>query len=154
MHRDLKPENIVLDEGFRGLICDFGLGRSGWATGLPTPEAGTFAYSAPEQRKGNDPYTEKVDIFAFGLIVYEIIGGEPAFESRESSKLLDPPSRFGSFMQNLIRRCWLNADDRPSFEAILKEFGEREWNILPGADREVIRESVLRVQRLEAHLNH
>jgi serine/threonine protein kinase len=154
MHRDLKPENILLDDNFRGLICDFGMSRSGWATGLPTPQAGTFAYAAPEQRNGDVPYTAKVDIFTFGLIGYEIIEGEPAFESPEASQLRTPPSYFGSFMQNLIDRCWsLNPDDRPSFRAIFNEFSARGWAILPDADADLIGESVAGVLSLEARLS-
>jgi serine/threonine protein kinase len=131
------------------------MSRSGSATGPPTPQAGTLAYSAPEQLQGNVRYTAKVAVFTFGLIAYEIIKGKPAFESSQSSELQDPPSHFGSFMQDLIRRCWsLKADERPSFADIFDEFAVRGWKILPEADPNVVGESVDRVLKLERHLKH
>jgi hypothetical protein len=153
MHRDLKPQNILLDENWRGLISDFGHSRSGSATGPPTPNAGTFAYAAPEQRQGDAPYTAKVDVFAFGLIAYEMIAGHPAFESPESTELSPPPSYFGSFMQNLIQRCWSsNPNARPLFEEVFHDFERRGWQILPEADPAVIAASVSKVLKEESQL--
>jgi serine/threonine protein kinase len=155
MHRDLKPENILLDENWRGLICDFGMSRSRSATGLPTRDAGTPAYAAPEQRQAGVYYTEKVDVFTFGLIAYEIIDGRWAFETPESLELRDPGPCFGPMMQNLIRRCWSsNPRARPSFHDILHEFEMSGWAILPNADANLIRESVSRVRHLERRIHH
>jgi serine/threonine protein kinase len=149
MHRDLKPANILLDEQWRGMICDFGLCRSLSAADPPTPFAGTLRYAAPEQREGGVYYTEKVDVFTFGLVAYEIIEGFPARRSG-SDELPDPPASRGSLMQNLIRQCWsLIPSERPSFDDIFKTFREHDWAILPGVDRESIKTSVLKVWKLE-----
>jgi serine/threonine protein kinase len=150
IHRDLKPANILLDENWRGLICDFGLSRRRTATGLPTPYAGTFDYAAPEQWEPETCYDEKVDVFTFGLVAYEIIADSRARYGTDSLKLRDPPREFGELMRNVIRGCWsLNPCERPSFEAILNEFETSGWAILPRANANMIAKSVMEVQRLE-----
>ncbi|MGH0136758.1 UNVERIFIED_CONTAM: hypothetical protein FKN15_016872 [Acipenser sinensis] len=69
MHRDLKPENIMISQAVKIQLIDFGLVKNLSEENL-TPDVGTAVYMAPEQ-KGN-VYTHKVDIFAMGLIVFEI----------------------------------------------------------------------------------
>jgi TPR repeat protein len=148
IHRDLKPANILLDEDLRVMICDFGLSRSRSATGLPTPNAGTFEYAAPEQWQADKPYTGKVDVFTFGLIAYELIAGEPVVCPRQPDNLPERPPSFGPLMQNLIGRCWsLNPSDRPSFRDIFLEFKSSGWEILPGISVDRIAQSVSEVTR-------
>ena len=96
VHRDLKPENIMVTPAGRAKILDFGLSRT---TGLQTPgvapvdldgqtqtEAGlligTVPYMSPEQARGS-PTDFRSDQFSFGLILYEMATGSPAFR-RES----------------------------------------------------------------------
>jgi serine/threonine protein kinase len=154
MHRDLKPSNILLDEDWRGVICDFGLSRSLSATDLPGPHEGTLEYAAPEQWEPRDCYTEKVDVFAFGLVAYEIIRGYPVVSQARPSRLPEVPASFGSVMQNVIAHCWsLTPSERPSFQAIFNEFKKQGWNILPDVDAKTIAESVAEVNRLEKSLN-
>jgi TPR repeat protein len=154
MHRDLKPDNILLDEDFRVMISDFGLSRSQSATGLPSPQVGTYDYAAPEQWNTVVGYTVKVDVFAFGLIAYEILTGRRVPRC-EQSRLPVAPASFGPpVLENLIRRCWsLNPSERPSFEAIFNEFVANGWDILPDADSDLIAKSVSKVLSLENHLN-
>jgi serine/threonine protein kinase len=155
MHRDLKPANILLDKNWRGLICDFGLSRMHSAEGPPSWNAGTEMYAAPEQWEPNGTYNEKVDVFTFGLVVYEIITGQRAFGRRRSSRLPDVPQSFGPLMQNMIGRCWsLTPSERPSFEDIFNKFKENHWAILPGADAKTIAASVAEVVRCEAGRRH
>jgi serine/threonine protein kinase len=155
MHRDLKPENILLDAHGRGLICDFGLARMQSAEGPPSWNAVTEMYAAPEQLTPKGRYNEKVDVFTFGLVVYEIITRRRPFDHGRSSKLPDLPQSFGPLMQNLIRRCWsLTPSERPSFEDIFNEFKESQWAILAGADGARIAASVAEVTRRETGLRH
>jgi serine/threonine protein kinase len=150
IHRDLKPANILLDADCRGLICDFGASRWTSDEDFPSPHEGTFAYAAPEQWEPKRRYTPKVDVFAFGLIAYEIITGRRVVRSTRSSKMPDVPLTSGPVPQDLIRRCWsLRPSERPSFEAILNEFNRSGWQILPHADVNIIAESVSEVTRLE-----
>jgi serine/threonine protein kinase len=121
--------------------------------GRPTPETGTVEYAAPEQMKSGVRHTEKVDVFAFGMVAYEIMKGSAAPRGEGSSVLVDPPAWFGSLMQNLIRRCWsAKPDERPAFEEIFNEFKSARWEILPNADAKLIGASALRVVRFEKGL--
>jgi hypothetical protein len=147
MHRDLKPLNILVDEDWRGLISDFGLSREVAATGSPSPNTGTDDYSAPEQKIWGFSYTKEVDVYAFGLVAYEIVTGEFATNRRQSAL---PVGVFGPLLQGLITRCWCeDPADRPSFEAILEEMRANDFAIVPKADPNVIRQSVAKVMAQE-----
>ncbi len=114
IHRDLKPGNIMLTKSGAKLL-DFGLAKlrqaeSGAAyaslSALPTEEdrrltgegtiLGTFQYMAPEQLEGKEA-DARTDIFAFGVVVYEMVTGKKAFEGKSQASLIaailehDPP---------------------------------------------------------------
>jgi zinc protease len=78
-HRDLKPENIMLTTRGELKVMDFGISRS-FAADVTTTGAvmGTPAYMAPEQAEGR-VVDHRTDIYAFGLILYEMFTGTPAF---------------------------------------------------------------------------
>lgn len=80
VHRDLKPSNILLDTDGSARIGDFGVARSIDSTGLTHTGAiiGTPDYLAPEQARG-DTVDARADLYALGLILYEMLAGEPAF---------------------------------------------------------------------------
>ncbi len=82
IHRDLKPQNIMIESGGRVVVMDFGLARSMEATGLTQAGAmmGTPAYMSPEQAKGL-PVDERSDIFALGIISYEMLSGALPFKA-------------------------------------------------------------------------
>ena len=79
IHRDLKPENILLDADFRVKVCDFG-----WCTEFEKEDemrktfCGTYEYMAPEIYDKR-PYDEKVDIWALGILLYELLHGKSPF---------------------------------------------------------------------------
>ncbi len=85
MHRDLKPANIMMDAAGTAKISDFGLARQHARTTLLTmhPGAGTLAYMAPELLMASTATsaafmpTNRVDIYAFAMIVWEMLAGRP-----------------------------------------------------------------------------
>src|SRR5215831_6592980 len=87
LHRDLKPSNIMIDGHGRVRITDFGLAIA--TTDLEQPVgdvSGTPAYMAPEQLAGKGA-TVRSDIYALGLVLYEILSGRRAFTSLTIERL-------------------------------------------------------------------
>ncbi len=72
VHRDLKPANILVDSRARAMVTDFGL------VGAAETEAGTPAYMAPEQWRG-EALDARTDIYAFGCILYELFTAHRMF---------------------------------------------------------------------------
>jgi serine/threonine protein kinase len=100
IHRDLKPANVMLTQNGVKLL-DFGLSKvlepaTPGATSLPTVSQaltaqgtimGTFQYMAPEQLEGADA-DARSDIFAFGVVTYEMVTGRKAFQARSHAGLI------------------------------------------------------------------
>ncbi len=80
VHRDLKPENVMIDRSSMAKIMDFGIARSLEGRRLTSTLIGTPAYMAPEQAEGLAVDT-RADIYAVGLMLYEMFTGVPAFEA-------------------------------------------------------------------------
>lgn len=78
IHRDLKPPNVMLDRVGRVRITDFGLARLGEEGAAAGEFAGTPAYMAPEQLAGLGA-TVRSDLYALGLVLYELFTGRRAF---------------------------------------------------------------------------
>src|SRR5262249_13519673 len=90
IHRDLKPENVLFTAEGRPLIVDLGLAKH-FRSDAPTAGAsvvlsktgemrGTATYMAPEQILSARDVGPPADVFALGAIIYELLGGRPAFE--------------------------------------------------------------------------
>ena len=80
LHRDIKPSNIMLDGRGRVRLMDFGLAVPSGAF-VAGEIAGTAAYMAPEQLAG-DRATERTDLYALGLVLYELFTGHRLFAVR------------------------------------------------------------------------
>jgi serine/threonine-protein kinase len=79
VHRDLKPGNVMLDGRGRVRLTDFGLAALATEVVGAEARAGTPAYMAPEQLRG-ERVDVRSDVFALGLVLYEIFTGKRAFE--------------------------------------------------------------------------
>lgn len=84
LHRDLKPANIMLDGTGKVRLMDFSLAAIGEVQDV---RAGTPAYMAPEQLSGQD-VTVRSDIYALGLVLYELFTGRRTFDAKNLSDLL------------------------------------------------------------------
>jgi serine/threonine-protein kinase len=86
LHRDLKPANVMIDGRGRARITDFGLARLASDARGADLGAGTPAYMAPEQISGKG-VTVKSDLYALGLVLYELCTGHPAFKGTTAVEL-------------------------------------------------------------------
>ncbi|KAK9281101.1 hypothetical protein L1049_003994 [Liquidambar formosana] len=82
IHRDLKPSNILLGDDMRAKVSDFGLVKNApdGNYSVETRLAGTFGYLAPEYA-ATGRVTTKVDVFAFGVVLMELITGRKALDN-------------------------------------------------------------------------
>ncbi|UCF38990.1 MAG: serine/threonine protein kinase [Acidobacteriota bacterium] len=124
LHRDLKPSNIMIDGRGGVRITDFGLaGLVGEIEGEEV-RAGTPAFMAPEQLTGKE-VTVRSDIYALGLVLYELFTGRPAHKASSLVELLkdqesgpvSPTSIIGTLdpaIEAIVLRCLaLDPVDRP-----------------------------------------
>ena len=97
VHRDLKPENIMLvgdpelPGGERAKILDFGIARIGQAgeNGTRTDAIlGTASYMAPEQCRGSAEITDRSDVYALGILLYQMIAGRPPFVAETDVEIM------------------------------------------------------------------
>jgi serine/threonine protein kinase len=129
LHRDLKPSNIMLDGRGEVLIMDFGL--AGLVHEIEDVRSGTPAYMAPEQLVGKE-VTARSDIYALGLVLYELFTGKPAFEGKTHDEIMrarrgnTPPrpstliSDFDPWVEMVIMRCLEeDPENRPSSALIV-----------------------------------
>lgn len=156
VHRDLKPSNVLIGHGGDVKIADFGIAIERKGPGLTRPGTmlGSVPYMSPEQMMG-EQVDYRSDLFSFGILLYEMVTGEPPFqESVEGSPdtLLErmqrgrfvSPKKHGVdlpfWMGRLIRRCLRpRAADRPQTATAVRRILSRKLRAgAPEESRRVI----------------
>ena len=135
IQRDLKSRNILVDKSLNAKVTDFGLSRNkkNGASSTNMTACGTPAWTAPEIIKCLE-YTEKVDVYSFGILMWEILTREEPFVRNKDLKGIQiayaaaeqglrpkiPPFCPDGYSK-LMQRCWDgNPDLRPDFNEVLK----------------------------------
>ncbi|KAL4289667.1 hypothetical protein GQ457_14G005450 [Hibiscus cannabinus] len=93
VHCDIKPENVLLDDNFNAKVSDFGLAKlmSREESLVYTTLRGTRGYLAPEWIT-NNPISEKSDVYSYGMVLLEIIGGRKSYDPEEIPEKAHLPS--------------------------------------------------------------
>ena len=87
IHRDLKPPNILADDDGNPKVIDFGVARAveGGQDAQQKEIVGTLQYMSPEQIAGSENVDTSTDVYALGLILYELLAGKQAYEVRATT---------------------------------------------------------------------
>jgi serine/threonine-protein kinase len=100
VHRDLKPSNLMITDKGQLKLTDFGIAKDLDATALTATgrTLGTAAYMAPEQIRGTPAVTHKTDLYALGVVLYQMLTGQTAFAGTAAVVLMhqhlnEPPPR-------------------------------------------------------------
>uniref|UniRef100_A0A803PH16 LysM domain receptor-like kinase 3 n=1 Tax=Cannabis sativa TaxID=3483 RepID=A0A803PH16_CANSA len=148
VHRDIKTSNILLDGTFRAKISDFGLAKlvgitnEGEAT--TTKVVGTFGYLAPEYLSDGRA-TAKSDVYAFGVVLFEIISGKEATIRTEGMSNKNPERRS---LVSIMLGALKNAPDSVSM-ANMKDYIDPNMMDLPDMKQVVISLSQILLSSVE-----
>uniref|UniRef100_A0A8C8H481 Mitogen-activated protein kinase kinase kinase 12 n=1 Tax=Oncorhynchus tshawytscha TaxID=74940 RepID=A0A8C8H481_ONCTS len=129
IHRDLKSPNMLITYDDAVKISDFGTSKEMSDKSTKMSFAGTVAWMAPEVIR-NEPVSEKVDIWSFGVVLWEMLTGEVPYKDVDSSAIiwgvgnnslnLPVPESCPDGFKILLRQCWSSKPrNRPSFRQIL-----------------------------------
>lgn len=88
VHRDVKPANVLLDQEGQAYLCDFDLALCEEQYGQGPTLAGTPAYMSPEQARGEGHRLDgRSDIFALGVMMYELLTGKRLFRGSTPNEI-------------------------------------------------------------------
>jgi len=133
IHRDLKSGNIFIGDGVRPVIADFGLSKiSNRNMTVLSGVMGTERWMAPEVMRSLPEISNKIDVYAFGIILWELMSGQIPFHSIDnvkyhvmSGKRCEINHSWDRDLVELMKRCW---DDNPDKRPPITEVSSRLEN--------------------------
>ncbi|KAJ3361229.1 hypothetical protein GGF32_007660 [Allomyces javanicus] len=125
VHGGLKANNVLVDHGGHAQVCDFGLSQvlsmvaDRLGTYQPGKSVGNVRWLAPERYKHGEKYQFEPDVFAFAMVMYEVVTSNIPFSNERSQEIIslwicegtrpaapiNAPS-FSSALWKLAERCW------------------------------------------------
>jgi serine/threonine-protein kinase len=130
IHRDLKPSNLMVTEDGTIKLTDFGIAKDLDATSLTGTNRtlGTAAYMSPEQIRGNPAVSHKTDLYALGVLFYQMLTGKTPFEGASPVVLMhchlnEPAPRASAKVQEIPK-----ALDELVYNLMAKAPADRPWD--------------------------
>jgi serine/threonine protein kinase len=166
IHRDLHPGTLFLDRKFDVKIGNFSSMKADMPGLSQTMNVGTPRYTAPETRYVTPELSTKVDVFSFGITVWELLTGKKAYGDQKLSdyqllrriddtgrgkKVLRPDlTAIDPGLAPLLAMCWSSAPEaRPEFEEIFEMLKSTGWDFLEDAEPAEVAAFVNRVVELQ-----
>lgn len=148
IHRDLKPSNLMMDPNGVVKLTDFGIAKDNDMSGLTSANStvGTAAYMSPEQCRGERDLTPKSDLYALGIVFYELLTGRKPFSAENAMDM---------FIQHVSgtfeRPARLVMDIPPWLDTLVCQLMEKKPEHRP-ADARTVSQALDEVrQRVESH---
>ena len=135
IHKDIKSQNYVISSDMILKLTDFGLAKELKITLFSATQRGTCGYMAPELLKENILSPTKYDIFAYAVVVWEMLTGKIPYEGKEfvaivwyvckENKRLEIPADCPDYIAELLNRCWFAEHKlRPDIHEVLAILGK------------------------------